>query len=402
MMLANPIFLWSLLGLSIPIGIHLLSRKEGKIIRIGSLRHIQETSTQQFKGIRLNEILLLALRCAMVILFSLLLSGLYYANTGNKKWVIVERDLAGIPSIKIILDSLRKDGYVQHQLSDGFPVTDDSTSEINYWKLAEQLNTMNLSSGVVFASNRLNDFKGMRIGLASTIRWISVSLPQVDFPLQVVRLDNDSLALRMGHSNANETYFNSVKTKTSPQGVQVSLPDSIRILVVSDDAYAYDKRILMTALNAIKKSFPIKMVIAESGPSGFSVSAVDWCFWLSDNQFSKSNSLKTVFMRVHNSNDLFTQTKPNEWELTRHLNEEIALEKNLTLRLAELLISSKQLHEISEEKDRRMMPDSMAWSQADSGKTHTSNSSTSADQFLVALLVVLLLIERILAFKRNQ
>src|SRR6185369_2790004 len=148
MMLANPIFLWSLLGLSIPIGIHLLSRKEGKIIRIGSLRHIQETSTQQFKGIRLNEVLLLALRCIMIILFSLLLSGLQCTNEGKEKWVIVERGLENIPSIKIILDSLKKDGYEQHQLAEGFPINVDSTSEINYWKLAEQLRAVNLSRGI--------------------------------------------------------------------------------------------------------------------------------------------------------------------------------------------------------------------------------------------------------------
>ena len=72
MRFVNPLLLWSLAGLVIPLGIHLLSRKEGKVLRLGSLRHVQETSTQQFKGIRLNEIVLLMLRCAMIILLSLL------------------------------------------------------------------------------------------------------------------------------------------------------------------------------------------------------------------------------------------------------------------------------------------------------------------------------------------
>src|SRR5437879_5409579 len=121
MMLANPMFLWSLLGLSVPIGIHLLSRKEGKIIRIGSIRHIEETSTQQFKGIRLNELLLLFLRCLMIIIFSLFLSGLQCSSSRQEKWVIVENGLETTPSIKTILDSLKKEGYEQHQLADGFP-----------------------------------------------------------------------------------------------------------------------------------------------------------------------------------------------------------------------------------------------------------------------------------------
>jgi hypothetical protein len=47
---AQPIFLWALTALAVPIGIHLLSRKEGKVVKMGSLRHLRETSTQQFKG----------------------------------------------------------------------------------------------------------------------------------------------------------------------------------------------------------------------------------------------------------------------------------------------------------------------------------------------------------------
>ena len=66
MQFAQPIFLWALAGLSVPIAIHLLSKKEGKVIRLGSLRHVREKSTQQFKSIRLNEWLLLALRCLIV------------------------------------------------------------------------------------------------------------------------------------------------------------------------------------------------------------------------------------------------------------------------------------------------------------------------------------------------
>src|SRR5437879_2839738 len=161
MTLANPIFLWSLWGLSIPITIHLLSRKEGKIIRIGSIRHIQETSTQQFKGIKLNEILLLLLRCAMISILSLLLSGLQCTGIQKEKWVVVERSLENQPSVKTILDSLQKEGYERHYLEEGLPtISTDTISEISYWKLTEHLAAKNLSGAVVFASNRLENFKG--------------------------------------------------------------------------------------------------------------------------------------------------------------------------------------------------------------------------------------------------
>src|SRR6185369_4812686 len=113
-MFSNPLYLFSLAGLAIPLAIHLLSRKEGKIIKMGSVRHVVETSTQQFKGIKLNELILLALRCAMTIVFSLLLSGLQCTNQGNEKWVLVEKELKGFPNLHVILDSLESDGYSLH------------------------------------------------------------------------------------------------------------------------------------------------------------------------------------------------------------------------------------------------------------------------------------------------
>src|SRR6187401_594471 len=103
MLFANPIWLWALAGLLIPIGIHLLSRKEGQVIRIGSLRHLQETNTQQFKGIRLNEIVLLILRCTLIILFVLLMSGLSFerVNKSEAKWVVIEKGLENIREVQI-------------------------------------------------------------------------------------------------------------------------------------------------------------------------------------------------------------------------------------------------------------------------------------------------------------
>src|SRR5882757_3378294 len=106
MTIANPIFLWALAGLSVPVTIHLLSRKEGKILKLGSLRHVQETSTQQFRGIRLNEIVLLLLRCALIAIFSLMLAGIFLAASNNLKWVLVEKGLEGQQRISTMIDSL--------------------------------------------------------------------------------------------------------------------------------------------------------------------------------------------------------------------------------------------------------------------------------------------------------
>src|SRR6187549_1844600 len=95
MQFLNPTWLWGLTGLLIPLAIHLLSRKEGKVIRVGSIRHLEETSTRQFKSIKLNEFVLLILRSLLILFIVLFLAGLLWpdSDSGNKHWLLVEKGL---------------------------------------------------------------------------------------------------------------------------------------------------------------------------------------------------------------------------------------------------------------------------------------------------------------------
>ena len=199
-MFASPLYLFALAGLAIPIAIHLLSRKEGKIIKMGSVRHVLETSTQQFRGIRLNELLLLLLRCAMIVVFSLLLSGLQCTNSKKEKWVLIEKGLEKLITVNSVLDSLGKDDYEAHWLFTGFPTMKDSgkiADGTNYWRLIEQLKNKNLSAVIVFAQNRVNNFKGERTMLPENIRWISLPLLPKEYKLKAIQLNKDSTLLRL-------------------------------------------------------------------------------------------------------------------------------------------------------------------------------------------------------------
>ena len=108
---AQPVFLWALAGLAVPIGIHLLSRKEGKVLMMGSLRHLRATSTQQFRGIKLNELVLLVLRCLLIVLFIFLLSGFHFGSEHNRRWLVVEPGLETNLAVKKNMDSLTAQGY---------------------------------------------------------------------------------------------------------------------------------------------------------------------------------------------------------------------------------------------------------------------------------------------------
>src|SRR5688572_23470231 len=118
MQLLNPIWLLGLLGLSIPVAIHLLSRKEGRIIKIGSIRHLDDTATRQFKSIRLNEYLLLLLTCILITLLDYQRNELIYTRPRKKeKSLLIDKGLETEKEFSGVIDSLRKSGYQMRSLT---------------------------------------------------------------------------------------------------------------------------------------------------------------------------------------------------------------------------------------------------------------------------------------------
>lgn len=79
----QPILLWGLLGISIPILIHLWQGKKGQVIHWAAMHWLSEQESSVAKGFRLENILLLLLRILLLVLLVLLLSQLYFPNVNT-------------------------------------------------------------------------------------------------------------------------------------------------------------------------------------------------------------------------------------------------------------------------------------------------------------------------------
>ena len=211
MQFTNPIWLWGLSGLLIPVAIHLLSRKEGKVIKIGSIRHLEDTVSKQFKSIRLNEYLLLAMRCLLIVLLVFLLAGLRLNVHGrNAKWLLVESAGGNDPEFSVLRDSLLKNGFELRSLSEGFPKLKEHSpknEKVDYWNLIEELQTKPLEQVVVFSNSYFEGFRGKRPSLPENIRWISTTPTPNNFVLSTIRISNDSIESRQGYSDEHKTAF---------------------------------------------------------------------------------------------------------------------------------------------------------------------------------------------------
>ncbi len=70
----EPILLWGALAVIIPIAIHFWHQKQGKPLPWAATQWLTEKQQQQSRGLRLDNILLLILRCLLLILLALLLA----------------------------------------------------------------------------------------------------------------------------------------------------------------------------------------------------------------------------------------------------------------------------------------------------------------------------------------
>ena len=72
----QPILLWGLLGLSVPVLIHLWNGKKGKLVSWAAMHWLQEQDNQSSKSIRIDQLLILILRMLMILLLVFLLAQL--------------------------------------------------------------------------------------------------------------------------------------------------------------------------------------------------------------------------------------------------------------------------------------------------------------------------------------
>lgn len=390
MQLTQSAWLWGLVALAIPVSIHLLSRKEGRVVPVGSLRHLRETTSQQFRGIKLNEYLLLALRILLLILFVLLLAGLFWKNSERQSWVVVDRNLQQDARAMAWADSLADKGYEWRWLETDFPKRDKSknTSARNNWQLVKQLHTQHLQHAVVLSSSLLSEFTGEYNPLGPHIDWHVVELSSRKENVFTVEKAGNKL-VRTIFSSAARTHFVTDTVNTLPDSLPQLKP--LRVALIADKAFEEDARIMNAALKSIASGLPVAMEIKADQTD------VDWLIWLSEKALPET-SANVIFSNPTQSDQLIEQKSAHQWHLKR-LTIDVALENDFTIQLANLITKNVVNQQEISALDNRVLPETFF------KKAEVGSASVIAAEFNVILLVLFLLTivaERIVAFVRKQ
>ena len=110
----NPYILWGSLAISIPIIIHFWHQKKGKVIAWAATQWLSEKNLQQSRGIRLDNILLLIIRCLLLLLLVFILSKplikLAESSTEKAKIHLIQPNQFVIENYKFEIEEALKKG----------------------------------------------------------------------------------------------------------------------------------------------------------------------------------------------------------------------------------------------------------------------------------------------------
>lgn len=341
----QPILLFSIAGIAIPVIIHLWNIKQGKTLKIGSITLLTQGSRQSARSLKLTELLLLFLRCLLLTLLAFLIAKPVWKQqiSANKEkgWVLLEKESLheGYKNNKSIIDSLLKAGYEFHyfnrafkkdRLEEALKIQKDTlvSNPVSYWSLLSQL-SQEISDSVpvyLFTANRLNRFSGDRPRLSLNLHW-QIYIPAdsvTSWPENAFLTSSDSVRLLIGHSKPSGTFYThedlslarmsdaDYKVDVIDGKLIVSLKDTskenntlnksnidvdtsaIRITLFTDK-FTNDANYIRAAIAAIQKFSKRKLIFYTTNNYRNIPANQDWVFWLSEQTVPTLENAKNIF-----------------------------------------------------------------------------------------------------------
>jgi len=275
--------LFALAGIIMPLMIHLWNVKQGKTVKIGSIALLGESSSASSKSFKINDWLLFALRCLLLVLLAFLLAQPYLKKiiSGHNKngWILVEKNNFSrvFKTHQKTVDSLLKKGYEIHDFNVGF-----KPLSLKDPALKETKQDSTLSYTALFCAANQFIPTGTKVYFFADHRLIRFGneLPAVNYKLNWVPLkQSDTLSNWIATYAGKKYEAKSNSSNTSYQALNLSDEGPIRV-AIHENSGTTDRKYLIAALKAIE-NFTKRKIIINAATEKASIG-----FWLSDNPVS--------------------------------------------------------------------------------------------------------------------
>lgn len=431
MIFLNPAYLWALLGLAVPVAIHLWSRKEGRTIKVGSIRLLSASDPKQSSSLYLNELWLLFLRLLAVTVLVLILAEPYLKEKPDPVPVtyLIEASLFSNEEISYMLDTIQNGSSIRF-LQPGFPkynkdkVIQDPVVP-NYWQLAKEMEELETDSLVVFTNAFARGFKGKRPQMNRNINWIvldpgdvveePVMARKIGKELEMISVVSDPRILRfekerIAASGSGITITEKGDSVTvSSEGRILKLPlrteDSLQILLVHNNEHLNELQYITAAYKAISSYMNIPIIVKQEEYENISEDseAYETVVWLSEKEPITTTAPLLIFRQDSLAGTLIEKGNSNEYFLTQPLDSENIIEEHLAEKLLALLDPVGIPQENLGIYDRRLLsPEEFEPLYTAGISEKRSAEGTGLSKYLWVLLLLLLLAERGLSYYRKQ
>lgn len=164
-----PYMLWGLAGLSLPIIVHMMSRREKSIVNFGSIRFLKPSESDAARSIGLSQYLLLLLRLMFLGLICFLVAQPLLSDESEVISYWIEDGIIEGGDHQELLSQIDEDDTVQcFSFSD--KAKDDCSTYSSGWQLIDHLNNQK-DSTIVFSYSYLKYFKGNPVNIRPSINW---------------------------------------------------------------------------------------------------------------------------------------------------------------------------------------------------------------------------------------
>ena len=375
MVFANPSYLWALLGLLVPLAIHLWSKKEAKTIKIGSIQLLDESNSRQSSSIQLNEWLLLLLRMFIIALIVLLMAGPQWRTKGNQKQItyIVEASIANEASISSVLDSLQEDSPV-FLLKNGFPEWEDDADyqsdkeQPNYWQLVQKMDSLRSDSIVVFTKALVKGVKSMRPNTQKKIHWVVMELEETqDRPLLAFNRESGVELITTSSNGRTTKIYKKVLDEgfnisndslrllsEEPQTVPLKTLDTLQINLYVEEGFEREGKYIEASFSALSTFLKREIVIhKEDEPTN---NQADLNIWLHNEPKNDSEGKWLVYQENPLAKQLIASgPRENLFYLTSRLNPKNTVDQHLPEQLLAILGLDNDLKAVVANADARQL-----------------------------------------------
>ena len=423
----NPTYLWALLGIFIPIVIHLWNRKKVLTIKVGSIKLLKESEPKRTSSIRPNEWWLLLLRIAMITLLVFILAEPIFKSNDNKESLtyIIEPELLHLKSLQQLLDSVPSNA--QRVMTKGFPNVEDynlqttKTHAPKYWQMAQEMEGLATDSIIVLTRGLVSGIRGMRPMIHQRINWIVMDTGKDTTALVEAKVDKDSIALLFIDSDSKSLTYNTSNISKSSKDINFNgANDSIRvngewiplkvdkplkILIVADEKLPSELKYIKSAYRAVGKflNSPIEINnVKEIDTLDFEAYAT--LVWLTNEKFGNHPINSLIYRPDSLANQLIVRGDSKKtFFLTGPLNSENIITEHLPEKLLELLSLHEDVTEKARDYDLRIMDSNELQTLAFNVEKDIKYSKNyDITIWIWLLLVICMVVERILAKYRRQ